>query len=77
MPMMSSKVGTKMLKFISHNEIEFADEESLEVFVRTLPLSTPDQVNLLERETVTDTEDQINVTGAKSVTHKFSIEGEE
>lgn len=65
------------LIFKSVTRMEFSDEESLEVFVRTLPIKTPDQINLLERETVTDDNDSSDVVGVTKVTHIFSIQGEE
>lgn len=65
-----------MLIFKSISSMEFSDEESLEVFVKTLPLKTHQQIALLERETVEDY-DEVQVTGCKKVTHTFSIEGEE
>lgn len=75
--MMSSKADTKMLKFKSVTTIEFSDMESLEVFVRTMPIPTHDQVTLLDERKYIDTNDTVNVTGAGDVIHEFSIEGEE
>jgi len=65
-----------MLTFKSISIMEFSDEESLEVFVRILPLKAHQQIALLERKTVED-DDKVQVTGCKKVTHTFSIEGEE
>lgn len=56
--------------------MEFIDEDSLEAFVKTLPIPTNKQINLLEREVVAD-EEEPQVTGCKKVKHEFSIEGEE
>lgn len=65
------------LKFKSITEIEFNDMESLEVFVRTMPLPPHKQIELLDERKTVDDEDEINVTGAGKVSHTFSIEGEE
>ncbi len=65
-----------MLVFKSVSIMEFNDEESLEVFVRTLPLKTNEQISLLDRDEVIDKE-KLDITGCTGVTHAFSIEGEE
>lgn len=65
------------LKFKSETTIEFSDMESLEAFVRSMPLPPHKQVELLDDRLTIDEEDQVPVTGAGKVTHKFSIEGEE
>ena len=65
-----------MLIFKSVSIMEFTDEESLEVFVKTLPLKTDQQISLLDRDEVTDKE-KVPITGCTGVTHTFSIEGEE
>jgi hypothetical protein len=66
-----------MLKFISHTEIEFEDGESLEVFIRTLPIPLEKQLDLINGQTVEDKDDRVEATGSGNVIHQFSVEGEE
>lgn len=66
-----------MLRFKSETIIEFQDMESLEAFVRALPLPTHQQVELLNDGSTVDDSDRVEVTGSGKVTHKFSIEGQE
>lgn len=65
------------LKFKSETVIEFHDMESLEAFVRALPLPTHQQVELLNDGSTIDASDKVEVTGSGKVVHKFSIEGQE
>lgn len=65
------------LIFKSVSIMQFNDEESLEVFIKSFPLPPEAQTALLARNVVTDEADRINVTGVKKLTHIFSIEGEE
>lgn len=51
--------------------------ESLEVFVKTLPLPPHMIVQLLEGEEIVDDQDKVEATGAGKTVHKFKIEGEE
>lgn len=51
--------------------------ESLEVFVRTMPLAPHQAVALLEGEEVIDDTDEVQATGAGKVIHKFKVTGEE
>lgn len=65
------------LVFHSETTIEFSDMESLEVFVRTMPLAPHQAVALLEGEEVIDDTDEVQATGAGKVIHKFKVTGEE
>jgi hypothetical protein len=65
------------LKFKSETTIDFNDMESLEAFVRTLPLPPHQQIELLDDHQTIDADDRVEVTGTGKVVHKFSIEGEE
>ncbi len=66
-----------MLTFKSVSTIEFKDMESLEAFIRTLPLPPQDQMSLLDGDTVIDASDQAAITGAGKTVHEFSWEGSE
>jgi hypothetical protein len=55
--------------------IEFDTQENLEAYIRVLPLPPEDVGNLLDGETVTDTEDKIEFEGAGEVIHTFKTEG--
>lgn len=66
------------LKFKSVTEIEFNDMESLEKFARdSLPFEPHQIVDFFETKKLVDNNDQVEATGSGTVTHTFTIEGEE
>lgn len=53
--------------------MHFSDEESLEAFVKTLPIPVPDQISILDGDEVVDATDSVDFDGMKKLIHKFKI----
>lgn len=64
-------------KLVITTTMEFEDKASMDVFIRTMPLTPSQHQRLIDGGSVLDPNDESPVPGVKSLLHKFSTEGKE